>query len=108
MNAFKNFLNTPNTQDTIDNQDVENTLDNQELSNKTLDNYQAKNSEPEKNTEPEKTDAEYFEMINPETGMRYEIPFLSYSDNDYFYKYVEYMKLKEKNPEQFEKILNWN
>jgi len=55
-----------------------------------------------------KTDSEYFDEINPDTGLKYDIPGLSYTDNNYFFEYVRYMKMKEKNPEKFKQIINWN
>jgi len=56
----------------------------------------------------QKTDAEYFDEINPVTGLKYDIPFLSYSDDNYYDEYVRYMKLKETNPALFNKILMWD
>jgi hypothetical protein len=53
-------------------------------------------------------DAKYFNMINPDTGLKYDIPLLSQTDGDYYFKYVYYMKLKERSPETFNKILNWS
>jgi len=60
-----------------------------------------------KDGEYSKTDSEYFDEINPDTGLKYDIPGLSYTDHDYFFEYVRYMKMKEKNPEKFKQILNW-
>lgn len=53
------------------------------------------------------TDEEYFNMLNPETGLRYDIPMVSPVDPTYYFKYIYYMKLKERSPETFQKILNW-
>ena len=53
------------------------------------------------------SDAEYFDTINPDTGFKYDIPMLSTSDPDYFFQYVYFMKLKERAPESFERMMNW-
>jgi len=53
-------------------------------------------------------DDEYFSTVDPNTGKRFDIPMLSTSDPNYFVKYVEYMKIREKNPTRFKKILNWD
>jgi len=54
-----------------------------------------------------KTDSEYFDEVDPDTGLKYDIPGLSYLDFDYFSEYVRYMKMKEKNPDQFKQIMDW-
>ena len=46
--------------------------------------------------------------LNPETGMRFEIPMLKFMDNDYKLKYIEYMKMRQDDPEAFERVLQWN
>lgn len=53
------------------------------------------------------TDEDYFNMLNPETGLRYDIPMISPVDPTYYFKYIYYMKLKERSPDTFQKILNW-
>jgi len=53
-------------------------------------------------------DAYYFNMKNPRSGLRYSIPLLSPLDPDYFQKYVYFMKIKERSPDTFEKILRWD
>lgn len=53
------------------------------------------------------TDKDYFNMLNPETGLRYDIPMTSPVDPTYYFKYIYYMKLKERSPDTFQKILNW-
>ena len=53
------------------------------------------------------TDEDYFNMLNPETGLRYDIPMVSPVDPTYYFKYIYYMKLKERSPDTFQKILNW-
>ena len=55
----------------------------------------------------EKTDWDYFNMIDPRSGLRYDIPLLSPTNPLYFTKYVHMMKLKEESPELFEKIIRW-
>jgi pyruvate/2-oxoglutarate dehydrogenase complex dihydrolipoamide dehydrogenase (E3) component len=54
-----------------------------------------------------KTDEEYFNEVDPKTGARYVIPNLNPLFPNYRSEYVHYMKLKQVNPRQFEKILNW-
>jgi len=49
----------------------------------------------------------WFNIVNPETGRRYEIPMLDTLDPDYVFKYVEMMKTKEETPELFDKIMDW-
>lgn len=53
-------------------------------------------------------DSYYFHMLDPRSGYRYDIPMLMRSEPAYFYKYVDYMKLKERSPDTFEKILRWD
>lgn len=53
-------------------------------------------------------DSYYFHMLDPRSGYRYDIPMLMSSEPTYFYKYVDYMKLKERSPDTFEKILRWD
>ena len=55
-----------------------------------------------------KNDSYYYHMLNPSTGTRYDIPMLRKVDPAYFYKYVDYMKMKEQSPNTFEKILRWD
>ncbi len=50
----------------------------------------------------------YYNMVNPQNGMRYDIPMLNTLDPDYFFKYVNFMKIKERSPETFEKMLMWD
>lgn len=60
----------------------------------------------QKNTEYT-DEGKYFNMKDPDTGERYDIPLLAVSDPNYFGKYVSYMKMKEKTPEIFKRIMNW-
>lgn len=53
-------------------------------------------------------DAFYYDIVNPDTGYRYDIPLLSTLDPEYFFKYVHYMKIRESSPDTFKKILNWD
>jgi len=53
-----------------------------------------------------KTDFEYFQEKD-EDGLSFDIPLLSKTDPLYFRKYVYYMKLKEKSPETFKKVIGW-
>lgn len=47
-------------------------------------------------------------MVNPKTGQRYDIPMLKPTDPQYVEKYIMFMKMKEKYPENFEKVLRWD
>jgi len=50
----------------------------------------------------------YYNMLDPRTGQRYEIPMLTRMDPAYYYKYINFMKMKERSEETFSKILNWD
>lgn len=52
-------------------------------------------------------DAEYWNTMNPATGLRYAIPLLDRKDPQYFFKYVNYMKIREASPDTFAKIMSW-
>lgn len=56
---------------------------------------------------PGNPDSVYFNMVNPDSGLRYDIPMLSPVDPGYYFKYVYYMQMKEDSPETFNKIINW-
>jgi len=56
----------------------------------------------------EKNDSYYYNMVNPRTGRRYDIPMLSPIDPKYYWEYVYRMKIKESSPNTFEKMLNWD
>jgi hypothetical protein len=62
----------------------------------------------DKQGEPKKDLAYYYNMKNPVTGLRYDIPMLNTLDPDYYYKYVNFMKIKEQQPDLFDKILRWD
>lgn len=75
-----------------------------------LNNFLDSLHEESKQKEPKYTkDFNYYaNIVNPETGKPYIIPMLDYTDPEYVNKYVEYMKLKEEQPETFKKIMNWD
>ena len=49
-----------------------------------------------------------FKIVDPRTGMRYSIPLLDYNSPSYFREYSEYMKILERDPATFERILRWD
>lgn len=53
-------------------------------------------------------DSYYYNMIDPKSGYRYDIPMLSTFDPVYYFKYVRYMKMKEQSLDTFEKVLRWD
>lgn len=53
-------------------------------------------------------DSYYYNMIDPQSGYRYDIPMLTTLDPVYYFKYVRYMKIKEQSSDTFEKILRWD
>lgn len=53
-------------------------------------------------------DQYYWNMKDPRTGDRYDIPMLDRMAGDYYSKYIEFMKTKESSPETFEKVLSWD
>jgi len=55
-----------------------------------------------------KDDSYYFDLKDPRTGLRYSIPMLDTLSPTYYYDYVHYMKLKEKSPDTFEKVMRWD
>lgn len=55
-----------------------------------------------------KDDRYYYNIVHPLSGMRYNIPLLSSTDPGYFYRYVEFMKMKERSPNTFERVMNWD
>jgi len=52
--------------------------------------------------------ARLFNMKDPDTGRRFDIPMLSRFSANYYYQYISYMKMKERQPDTFDKILNWD
>jgi len=55
-----------------------------------------------------KTDEEYWNEVDPKTGNRYFIPYLSPLNPNYKNEYIDYMKIKHMNPQMFAKIINWD
>jgi len=51
---------------------------------------------------------DYYNIINPETGVRYDIPFLEVSDDEYVKKYSDFMKIKLEDEEKFKELLEWS
>jgi len=76
------------------------------MSKKTNDGKNLIN-ESEKTIE-KKSDAEYFDVLDPKTGLRFDIPMLSRVDPGYFFKYIYFMKIRERSPDTFERILRWD
>ena len=66
------------------------------------------NENTEEKSEKEMTDQYYFNMRDPATNLRYDIPLLSTTDPGYYFKYIYFMKLKERSPETFEKAMRWD
>lgn len=54
-----------------------------------------------------KDDEYYWEIKDPQTGFRYSIPYLDRFDAGYRKDYISYMKMRELNPREFERIMNW-
>jgi len=52
-------------------------------------------------------DQYYYNIMNPETGERFDIPLLIKTNPSYYYKYINYMKIRERSPETFATIMNW-
>jgi len=50
---------------------------------------------------------DYYNMVDEKTGVRYNIPFLSTDDDNYVEKYKEFMKLKLKDEDQFNELMEW-
>lgn len=59
------------------------------------------------NNQAVKDNAYYASMRDPKTGFSYNIPMLRFDDPDYIVKYINYMKMKETHPEQFERLMKW-
>ena len=53
-------------------------------------------------------DQYYYNIMNPDTGRRFDIPMLITTSPSYYYKYIEFMKLRERSPDTFEKVLSWD
>ena len=68
----------------------------------------AKNESADNQDKPKKDLAYYYNMKNPATGLRYDIPMLNTLDPDYLFKYVDMMKTKEEQPDLFGRMLRWD
>lgn len=55
-----------------------------------------------------KDDDYYYNIVNPVTGRRFDIPMLSTADPYYAKSYIDYMKTREFNPDSFEAIMRWS
>jgi len=53
-------------------------------------------------------DQYYYNMKDPRTGHRYDIPMLDRLSSMYRFDYIEYMKIKDESEEIFNKVLNWD
>jgi hypothetical protein len=76
--------------------------------NKVFEEEEAPKSEPSKSYEEQQEEnIRLFNIVDPETGLRYDIPMLKTTAPDYFWQYIHFMKIKEKDPDLFQKILDW-
>ncbi|MCK5678974.1 MAG: hypothetical protein KAH72_10935 [Flavobacteriaceae bacterium] len=55
-----------------------------------------------------KSDAEYFNEVDSQTGLKYDIPMLDSSKPGYYFKYINFMKIKERSQDTFNTIMGWN
>jgi len=55
-----------------------------------------------------KTDEEYWNEVDPRTGQRYAILFLSPLNPNYKNEYIYYMKMKQISPDQFARMNSWD
>lgn len=49
-----------------------------------------------------------FAIVNPKTGMRYDIPMVDRNKPGYFFEYVDCMKILERDPKTFKRMMEWN
>lgn len=49
-----------------------------------------------------------YNIKDPKTGKRYDIPLLDRNATDYFTQYIAKMEILERNPESFKKLMEWN
>ena len=54
-----------------------------------------------------KEDKKLFNIMDPKTKKRYEIPMLSKTSHDYRENYIEAMRLKIEDPQSFERMMDW-
>lgn len=66
------------------------------------------NEQEQEEKEIVKDDKYYYHIMNPATGMRYDIPMLSPLDPDYYFQYVHAMKIRETSPDTFKRIMSWD
>lgn len=57
---------------------------------------------------PSNDNAYYWNILDEDTGFRFDIPMLNSTSGTYFYQYISYMKLRERSEETFNKIMNWD
>ena len=55
-----------------------------------------------------KDDSYYYNMVDPRSGQKYDIPLLSPLNPEYYSSYIHFMKIKEGSPDTFEKVLSWD
>lgn len=53
-------------------------------------------------------DQYFYNMVDPVTGKRFDIPMLNTQDPNYYFKYIKFMKIKEISPNTFDTLLRWN
>ena len=54
------------------------------------------------------TDSEYWMMMDPNTGERYDIPMVNPGKPGYSFRYIDMMKERVISPDTFQKIMNWD
>jgi len=67
--------------------------------------------EASRDTRLEQIDKEFkrlYNIKNPKTGQRYDIPLLDINQPGYYFKYIDYMKMFEQDPAAFERMLRWD
>jgi len=73
-----------------------------------MKNKNTKSRKSQKQSSVVKDNSYYFDLKDPRTGLRFDIPMLDTLSPTYFYDYVYYMKLKESSPDTFEKVMRWD
>ncbi len=70
------------------------------------------NAQPRKTVQndinTDKGDSYYFGLVDENTGFKYNIPLLDASAPGYYFKYVYYMRLKERSENTFSQLMGWN
>ena len=54
-----------------------------------------------------KEEKRLFNIMDPKTKKRFEIPMLSKDSHSYRQDYIEAMRLKEEAPESFARLMEW-